>query len=102
MNDGTRRSPEPYWVPTGEGWEEYNPRYRVQLWTRNGPPQAAGIAESLFLEEFEFDTATLEEVLAWASSQEGPRVEVTVYAFIPEASPGPGMVRLKGKNPTVA
>lgn len=93
---------EPRRVPTDEGWEVDYPAFRVQVWTQNGPDQTSGIMPSQSLEEFQFDGATLEEVFDWAATKEGPRTQTTVYAFIPEGDLGPGMIRLRGKNPTVS
>lgn len=73
--------------PRDTTWEVDDPAYRVYFF---GPYGAS--------EEFEVTGCDVPPVIAWAERRRGERSYV-VYALVPDADPGPGLVRLAGSDP---
>ena len=80
--------------PRDTGWEVSRPHYRVHFWRPfDGPPDAGWASE-----EWQVEDADVQEVLAWANSDEMHRI-YTLYVCC-TCDGVPGLIRLHGGDPT--
>jgi hypothetical protein len=76
--------------PRDARWEQWNPAYRVSLWTQSGDGWAS--------REFEIGGADVSDVLDWIREQRDVET-FTLYAVV-DRGEDRGLVRLAGNDPT--